>query len=217
MTIAAIIVAAGRGMRAGGKIPKQWQMLAGRPMIEHTIAAFAAAPGIARIVVVLHPDDQATYNLDDTGITIATGGADRSASVRNGLYSLDKTDTTKVLIHDAARPCVSQRLIADVIGALDHAQAAAPALAVTDALWVGQDARVSGTRDRSGLFLAQTPQGFHLGAILAAHADQGGNAADDVEVARAAGLEVVIVTGDADNLKVTTPGDFARAERILGA
>ncbi|PJE33512.1 2-C-methyl-D-erythritol 2,4-cyclodiphosphate synthase, partial [Pseudooceanicola lipolyticus] len=94
-------------------------------------------------------------------------------------------------------------------------QGAAPALVVTDALWTGQDGLVSGTRDRAGLFRAQTPQGFRFDEIRAAHAAHPGGAADDVEVARAYGIDVAIVPGDPDNLKVTLPGDFTRAERIL--
>jgi len=120
-----------------------------------------------------------------------------------------------VLIHDGARPLVSGRVIARVLAALDGAPAAAPALAVTDALWTGVQGRVSGTQDRSGLYRAQTPQGFHFDAILAAHRAHAGSAADDVEVARGAGLDVAIVEGEEDNLKLTFPGDFARAETIL--
>jgi 2-C-methyl-D-erythritol 4-phosphate cytidylyltransferase/2-C-methyl-D-erythritol 2,4-cyclodiphosphate synthase len=153
----------------------------------------------------------------DAGIWVAKGGNTRSASVRNGLSLLNKTRLDNVVIHDAARPCVSQRLINDVVAALDHAKAAAPALIVTDALWTGADKVVTGTQERAGLFRAQTPQGFDFRALVAAYDTFEGTAADDVEVARAAGLDVTIVAGDEDNLKVTQPGDFARAERILAA
>ncbi|NHX27866.1 bifunctional 2-C-methyl-D-erythritol 4-phosphate cytidylyltransferase/2-C-methyl-D-erythritol 2,4-cyclodiphosphate synthase, partial [Escherichia coli] len=103
-----------------------------------------------------------------------------------------------------------------VLDALATHPGAAPALPVTDALWRGQDGAVTASQPREGLFRAQTPQGFHLGAIRAAHAAHpGGAAADDVEVALAAGLDVAIVEGDETNLKITHPGDFARAARIL--
>ncbi|MEM7319636.1 MAG: 2-C-methyl-D-erythritol 2,4-cyclodiphosphate synthase, partial [Pseudomonadota bacterium] len=134
---------------------------------------------------------------------------------RNGLGALTSYDATRVLIHDAARPCVSARIITDVLAALETHEAAAPGLAVTDALWASADGCVTETRDRSGVFAAQTPQGFHYDRIVAAHAAHRGTAADDVEVARAAGVEVAIVPGDPDNLKITSPEDFERAEQIL--
>ena len=216
MTIAALIVAAGRGTRAGRAVPKQWCALAGDTVAGQTLRAFRANKAIERIVLVLHPDDQnQRARFDSQGYLTAVGGADRAESVRNGLAALDGTGTTRVLIHDVARPCVSQAVIAAVITTLDHAVGAAPALAISDALWTGADGYVTGTRDRSGLFRAQTPQGFHFDPICAAHAAHPGGAADDVEVARTAGIKVAIVPGDEDNLKITLPEDFARAERIL--
>jgi 2-C-methyl-D-erythritol 4-phosphate cytidylyltransferase/2-C-methyl-D-erythritol 2,4-cyclodiphosphate synthase len=119
-----------------------------------------------------------------------------------------------VLIHDVARPGIPAHVIDAVITALSSHQGAAPALAVTDALWRGDDL-VTGTVDREGLWRAQTPQGFHLNAILAAHRAHSGEAADDVAVARAAGIDVAIVPGDTANMKITGPGDFARAAKIL--
>lgn len=217
MTTAALIVAAGRGLRAGGDIPKQWQPIGSKTILDHTIKAFAHAPQVTRIVLVLHADDmQHRAHYEAAGIGVVTGGETRSESVRNGLKLLDDTGTKRVLIHDAARPCISQRLISDVIAALDHADAAAPALAVSDALWTGTDTQVTGTQDRAGLYRAQTPQGFSYPAICAAYECFDGTAADDVAVARAAGMTIRIVAGDEDNIKVTLPGDFARAKRILG-
>ncbi|MGJ5620833.1 bifunctional 2-C-methyl-D-erythritol 4-phosphate cytidylyltransferase/2-C-methyl-D-erythritol 2,4-cyclodiphosphate synthase [Sulfitobacter sp. MF3-043] len=214
MTTTALIVAAGRGTRAGGHAPKQWQMLAGTRVIDHTVAAFQNHPGIDRIVVVLHPDDMAhAASFEDQGITIAEGGADRATSVRNGLAALG--GETHVLIHDAARPCVSAQVISGVLDALVTASAAAPGLAITDALWRGADGRITGTTDRAGLFAAQTPQGFEVAAICAAHEAYAGTALDDVEVARAAGITVTMTPGDGDNIKITTADDFARAARIL--
>jgi len=217
MSIAAIIVAAGRGSRAGEGAPKQWRPLCGRRVIDHTLAAFAAVPEVTRIVAVLHPDEIGRI-APDARLTVVAGGATRAASVLSGLESLDGAGIGHVLIHDAARCCVRPELIARVLAALaGGAEAAAPALAVTDALWRGEGGTVTGTQDRAGLFRAQTPQGFAYPAILAAHRAHVGGAADDVAVARAAGHAVKIVDGDPDNLKITGPGDFARAERILTA
>lgn len=211
MTVAAIIVAAGRGTRAGGAVPKQWQLLAGQPVAAHSIAAFAELAD--QVILVVHPDDRARAAA--LGVPLVEGGATRDASVRSALEHLAGTGVTRVLIHDGARPLVSRALIARLIGALDQSVAAAPALPVTDALWQGTDLHVTGTQDRTGLWRAQTPQAFHFDAILAAHRAHPGGAADDVEVARAAGLDVAIVEGDDDNLKLTFAADFARAERIL--
>ncbi len=207
----AIIVAAGRGTRAGGDLPKQWQMLNGQPVLAHTLAAFAGLPR----VLVIHPDDRARAEAIAGDAQIVEGGATRDASVMNALLALEGRGVAHVLIHDGARPLVSAAVINRVRGALEASPAAAPALAVTDALWTGTQGLVSGTRDRTGLYRAQTPQGFHYDAILAAHRAHPGGAADDVEVARAAGLAVTIVEGDENNLKLTFPGDFDRAAAIM--
>ena len=209
MDTAVIIVAAGRGTRMGGDVPKQWQMLAGKPVLAHTVAAFAGFP----VVVVIHPDDRA--RAEALGVPLVEGGATRDASVLAGLKAVEGKGATRVLIHDGARPLVSRDLILRLVAALDAHEGAAPALAVTDALWRGDGGLVAGTVDRSGLWRAQTPQAFRLAPILAAHRTHPGGAADDVEVARAAGLDVAIVEGEETNLKLTFPGDFARAEAIL--
>lgn len=215
MTTAAIIVAAGRGLRAGGDLPKQWQMLAGRPTVAHALAAFA---GMTRVLVI-HPDDRA--HAESLGVELVAGGDTRSRSVSNALQALAGRGVSRVLIHDAARPLVTQALIQRVLAALDDHAGAAPALPVSDALWTGDGGLVNGSRDRAGLFRAQTPQGFHFDAILAAHlalkvaATDDVGVADDVAVAWAAGLKVAIVAGDEDNLKLTYAPDFVRAEAIL--
>lgn len=210
-TTAVLIVAAGRGTRAGGDLPKQWQMLGQRPVLAQTLDAFAGF----RRVLVIHPDDRARAEAIAGDAEIVTGGATRDASVRAGLEALDGRGIEHVLIHDGARPLVTAALIGRVLTALDHFPGAAPALAVSDALWTGAGGLVTGTRDRAGLYRAQTPQGFRFAPILAAHRAHAGGAADDVEVARAAGLDVAIVEGDEDNIKLTWPGDFARAARLL--
>lgn len=213
MSLAIIITAAGSGSRMGTGPAKQWRDLAGQPVIMRSIAAFK---GLGRIIVTVSPDDMPRA-LDLLGgqVTLVAGGTTRAASIRNALEALTGSGITRVLIHDGARPLVSRRVIDGVIAALDHAPAAAPALPVTDALWRGGE-QVSGLQDRAGLWRAQTPQGFHFDAILTAHRGGDPDAADDVALALAAGLRVDITEGCEDNLKLTYPGDFARAERILG-
>ena len=206
----ALVVAAGRGVRAGGEIPKQYRILAGRSVLSRAVAAFDSV--VDQVVVVVHPEDRHLARSALRGPVLVDGGATRAASVAAGLEAVR---TPHVLIHDAARPTVSRALIERVLDALGGSQAAAPALPVTDALWHG-DARVTGLQSREGLLRAQTPQGFHTRAIREAHAAHGASAADDVEVALAAGLDVAVVAGDEDNIKITAPEDFARAERILG-
>lgn len=215
MSIVAIIVAAGRGLRAGGAIPKQWQDLAGCSVVERSVLAFLRHPRVDRVVLVLHPEDVAAGRwTGPDAVIVVEGGAERAASVRAGLAAAGSAN--KVLIHDAARPLVSEALIDRVIAALDRHEGAAPALPVTDALWRGIEGQVSGTQSRDGLYRAQTPQGFGLAAIRDAHAAYRGPAADDVEVARAAGLNVAIVPGEEANLKITHPEDFSRALGHLG-
>lgn len=214
-TIAAIIVAAGRGTRAGEGLPKQWRDLCGRPVLAHTIDALRAA-GLGRFVLVIHPDDRGRAEaLDLAGVTLVEGGATRTESVRAALETLAGDPPAQVLIHDGARPLVSRAVVEGVIGGLAQAQAAAPALPVVDALWRGGDGVVAGGVDRTGLYRAQTPQGFDFETILAAHRAHRGDAPDDVEIARAAGIGVVITEGSEDNPKLTYPADFARAERLL--
>ena len=219
MTVTALIVAAGRGSRAGGDLPKQYQKLGHRPVLELTLHAFAAHRAVSDAVVVVHPEDHARFSRDivppkDFALRVVTGGATREASVGAGLDALP-FGASRVLIHDAARPLVSQTVIDGVLRGLESHPAAAPGVPVVDALWRGDAARVVGLADRTGLFRAQTPQGFHVAAIRAAHAAHQGTAADDVTVARAHGLDVTITAGEEDNLKITHPGDFARAEAIL--
>ncbi|GAA3877122.1 bifunctional 2-C-methyl-D-erythritol 4-phosphate cytidylyltransferase/2-C-methyl-D-erythritol 2,4-cyclodiphosphate synthase [Celeribacter arenosi] len=211
MKVAALIVAAGRGTRAGEGLPKQWRPLGTKRVIDHAIAAFRDKA--CQIVVVHHPDD-AEFCCDLDDVVLVHGCSTRSASVRAGLDAL-APDITHVLIHDAARALCPPHVIDDVIHALESHDGAAPGLAVTDALWTTSDGHVSGTAKRDGLFRAQTPQGFALPAITAAHAAFDGEAADDVEVARAAGIEVAITKGAEENFKITHADDFTRATAHL--
>jgi len=207
---AVVLVAAGRGSRMGGGLPKQWRDLGGKPVLAHTIAAFQ---GVGDVLLVIDPAD--AERAAALGLAHVAGGASRTQSVRAALEALASDPPERVLIHDGARPLVDRALIDRVLAALDHAPAAAPALVVSDALWTGAEGRVTGTRDRTGLYRAQTPQGFDFAAILQAHRAHPLDAADDVEIARAAGMEVRIVAGSDDNIKLTFPADFARAEALL--
>lgn len=209
-----ILTAAGRGSRAGGGLPKQWRSLAGRPVILHTLAAFHGWP----VVVTIHPEDRDLAARLLPGIPLIEGGETRAASVRAALEAMAGKGFERVMIHDAARPLLPAGILDRLSQALDHAPAAAPALPVTDALWRGAEGRVTGLQSREGLYRAQTPQAFHYEAILAAHrADPEGLAADDVALALGAGLDVEIIEGDEENLKLTYPADFTRAEAILKA
>ena len=215
MTVTAVIVAAGRGTRMGSKTPKQYHMLNGASVLTRTIERFLNHSSVSEVIVVIHCDDDALFD-DVVGlrdqVNVVYGGNTRGQSVRNGLGAVT---TDHVLIHDGARASVSDGIINGVIDALDDHVAAAPAVPVTDALWRGVDNTVTGTADRDGLYRAQTPQGFHTDTLRAAYDVDDGNAADDVAVARAAGIDVRITMGDDDNIKLTTPPDFVRAARVL--
>ncbi|MFQ5533222.1 MAG: bifunctional 2-C-methyl-D-erythritol 4-phosphate cytidylyltransferase/2-C-methyl-D-erythritol 2,4-cyclodiphosphate synthase [Sphingomonadales bacterium] len=224
MTVAAIIVAAGRGRRFGGELPKQYVEIAGKPVLYRTAAAFAGHPAIDRVVVVINPADRSLYDEAVAGLDLdepADGGASRQESVLRGLESLI-TDGRKapkfVLIHDAARPFVSPALIDRVIDGLARAPCALPALAVCDTLKRSRDGFVEQTVDRTGLWRAQTPQGFHFNAILEAHRQVIGlELTDDAAVAEHAGLKIALVEGDEENFKVTMTEDQERAERLLSS
>lgn len=209
-----VITAAGKGLRAGGAVAKQWQELGGQPVLARTVAAFR---GFGHVVVVVAPEDMAqAVALFQGRVTLVAGGATRSASVAAGLRALAGAgDIRYALIHDGARPLVPAAVIGGVVDALRAgAVAAAPGLAVSDALWRGT-VRVEGFAARDGLVRAQTPQGFDLATILAAHETFPDGAADDVELAHRAGMAVEITPGSEDNLKITWPGDLDRAARIL--
>ncbi len=224
--VAALVVAAGRGARMGGGVPKQYRDLAGRPVLARTLAAFLRHPRVDRVVVAIHPDDRALYDaavagLDDQRLLPpVSGGATRQASVRAGLEALGEARPFAVLVHDAARPLVSATTIDAVLAALGDNDGALPALAVTDTLKrAGPDGRVVETHPRDGLFRAQTPQGFRFAALLAAHraaaATGAPEATDDAAVAERAGLAVAIVLGERDNFKITTERDLEAARRML--
>jgi 2-C-methyl-D-erythritol 4-phosphate cytidylyltransferase/2-C-methyl-D-erythritol 2,4-cyclodiphosphate synthase len=223
MDTVAIIVAGGRGVRARGGLPKQYRQLGGQPLLRRTIACFARHPSVDALRVVIHPDDAGLYAESAAGFDLLPpvhGGAQRQDSSRNGLESLSDLNPVNVLIHDAARPFADEGTIQRVIDTLsDETPAALAAIPVSDTLKRADEAdRVAGTVDRTRLWRAQTPQGFRYAAILAAHRSQAGrDLTDDAAVAEAAGLPVKLVPGSPDNIKVTMPEDFSRAERFLAA
>jgi 2-C-methyl-D-erythritol 4-phosphate cytidylyltransferase/2-C-methyl-D-erythritol 2,4-cyclodiphosphate synthase len=217
MTVAAIVVAAGKGVRAGGALPKQFAPLCGKPMFEHSVGALSSHPDVTDIVVVIgngqedrvrrKPVESVNY------VNFVTGGAERRDSVRAGLESLVGTGVTRVLIHDAARPFLPAAVIDALLAALDHAPGAVPVLPVADTLAQG-DTALGDNVPRAGLNRIQTPQAFHFDAILAAHrawpADE--EATDDAQMLRRMGQDVMLVPGDPMLEKITHPADFAAAE-----
>ena len=215
MIVHALIVAGGRGVRAGDGVPKQYRPLGGKLVLRHSVETLLAHPGIAGVQVVIHPDDRDLYEAALAGLALPApidGGATRQRSVLNGLEALD--GATHVLIHDAARPLVTAAMIDRVLAALATSDGAAPALPVVDSLRSG-DGFVDGEVSRDRLHRVQTPQGFAYHPILAAHRAADPAASDDVAVARAAGIAVALVTGDERAFKLTTPEDFARADSML--
>jgi 2-C-methyl-D-erythritol 4-phosphate cytidylyltransferase / 2-C-methyl-D-erythritol 2,4-cyclodiphosphate synthase len=219
--IYAVIVAAGRGTRFGGTLPKQYLPLAGRPVLRHAAAAFAAHPRIAGVAVVIRDEDRARFAAATEGLALlppVAGGAERQDSVRLGLEALIPHAPERVLIHDGARPLPDAALIDRVIDALDGAAAAIPALPLGDTIKRVADGVVRETVERAQLWRAQTPQGFHFAAIRVAHPPPAGQLlTDDAAVAEAAGIAPVVVPGSEDNLKVTTAHDLAAAERLVAA
>jgi 2-C-methyl-D-erythritol 4-phosphate cytidylyltransferase / 2-C-methyl-D-erythritol 2,4-cyclodiphosphate synthase len=217
----ALIVAAGRGSRFGGALPKQYLPLGGVMVLHHAVAAFARHPRIAEVVVAIRPEDLDTFHQAVAGLPVlppVAGGPTRQDSVRLGLEALAAHRPQLVLIHDGARPFADAALIDRVIDGLGRAQAAIPALAIRDTLKRGENGWVRETVDRSELWRAQTPQGFRFDAILAAHrALCGRELTDDSAVAEAAGLNPLLVAGSEGNLKVTTVEDLVAAERFLAA
>jgi 2-C-methyl-D-erythritol 4-phosphate cytidylyltransferase / 2-C-methyl-D-erythritol 2,4-cyclodiphosphate synthase len=217
----ALIVAAGRGTRLGGTLPKQYMPLAGKPLLRYAAEALAGHPDVSGVRVVMHPDDAALYSAATAGLALlppVPGGAARQDSVRLGLESLAEHAPDRVLIHDGARPFLDHGTVGRVLAALDDAAAAIPALPIRDTVKRGREGAIVETLDRAALWRAQTPQGFRYRPILEAHrAAAGLDLPDDAAVAERAGLTVRLVAGSEDNVKVTTAEDLARAERRLAA
>ena len=215
--VAAVVVAAGRGVRAGGAAPKQYRQVRGAPVIRHALSLFIDHPEIELVQPVIQRDDDAAFAEATAGLplrTAAIGGATRQISVRSGLEALEREQPRIVLVHDAARPFTSPALISRAIVAGADG-AAVPGLALTDTIKeVDADGRVVDTLDRSRLRAVQTPQAFLYDGLLAAHrrASVAGrdDFTDDAALAEWAGIAVTIFEGEAGNMKLTTEEDFAR-------
>ena len=228
MTTAALIVAAGRGLRSGsGSTPKQYAVIGAAPVLRHTLRAFQTHAAIDHIQVVIHPDDGGLYRESlalDAGKVCPPvhGGATRQASVLAGLEALSALKPDMVLIHDAARPFVPAETISNIIAALSSETGAIAAVKLADTLKrANDDGSIAGTADRTALWRAQTPQGFHFDAILAAHRAAGSagrdDFTDDAAIAEWAGLRVVLVEDSGNNIKLTTKDDLAMADRRTAA
>ena len=223
----AIIVAAGRGARAGAGGPKQYRPLAGEAVLSRTVRAFLDHPGVDAVRVIIHADDGDLYAEAMAGLLShkklrppVPGGKERQDSVRLGLESLEGAAPSLVLIHDAARPFIDAATISRVIDAARMNGGAIAALPVFDTLKKadsGAHPCIDDTVSREGLWRAQTPQGFRFDAILAAHRAVTGQAlTDDAAVAERAGIRVSLVAGSPDNMKITQAEDFGMAEILLG-
>jgi 2-C-methyl-D-erythritol 4-phosphate cytidylyltransferase/2-C-methyl-D-erythritol 2,4-cyclodiphosphate synthase len=222
---AAILVAAGRGLRAGSAGPKQYRSIGGKTVIFRAMEPFCRHPGIFAVQPVVNPDDAAMFNEAVSQLRHeppAKGGATRQGSVHAGLEALASQKPEVVLIHDAARPFVSAALISRAINAAARTGAAIPAIPVADTVkLVGETGNVEATPERARLRIAQTPQAFRFDIILEAHrraAREGrSDFTDDAALAEWAGLTVATFEGDPANMKLTTPEDFVREEARLGA
>lgn len=215
---AAIVVAAGSGNRVGGDVPKQYRLLGGKALLRHSVERLISHPGIGRVIVVIAEGQEALAQkaLNGLNVSLATGGDTRRVSVLSGIEALAGNQPDYVLIHDAARPFLSEHVIDRLISALGDAQAACPTLPVTDTL-AKSDGHIGDTVDRDTLTRIQTPQAFHYAAIRNAHRAWAGKEepTDDIQVARANGVAAVAVEGDPMLNKLTYEADFAIAEAQL--
>ncbi|MCD7060993.1 bifunctional 2-C-methyl-D-erythritol 4-phosphate cytidylyltransferase/2-C-methyl-D-erythritol 2,4-cyclodiphosphate synthase [Pelagibacterium xiamenense] len=224
--IAVIIVAGGAGARAatqGDSLPKQYRPIVGRPLLARTIEAFLAMDRVSLVLPVIGSDHKTLYEALGLAhhklLPPVVGGSTRQMSGLAGLDALEAAAPDIVLIHDAARPFVSASLVDSVVTALADAEGAVPVTLVTDTIKRSVDGKtVGGTEDRTQLFAAQTPQGFRYRDILKAHrraVEFSDGFTDDAAIAEWAGLRVVLSEGSTRNIKITLPGDFERAERML--
>jgi 2-C-methyl-D-erythritol 4-phosphate cytidylyltransferase / 2-C-methyl-D-erythritol 2,4-cyclodiphosphate synthase len=215
--VAAIVVAAGRGVRAGNGVPKQYREVRGAPVVRHALRLFVDHPQVTLVQPVIHRDDGASFAAAAAGLKLRTpafGGATRQISVRAGLEALENDQPDIVLVHDAARPFTSGALISRAIAA-GAGGAAIPGLVLTDTIKeVDAQGRVVATRDRNRLRTVQTPQAFLYRDLLAAHRRAGeagrDDFTDDAALAEWAGMAVTVFDGEAGNMKLTTEEDFAR-------
>jgi 2-C-methyl-D-erythritol 4-phosphate cytidylyltransferase / 2-C-methyl-D-erythritol 2,4-cyclodiphosphate synthase len=222
MSTAVVIVAAGTGSRAGGDLPKQYQLIGGKPVLWWTLKAFCDHPGVSHVQTVIGPGQEALFAEASAGLPIEpaiTGGKTRQESCRLGIEALARYAPQKILIHDGARPFASQDLISHVIAHLERFQGVIPAMPVSDTLKLAPGGLIARTVPRDAMWAAQTPQGFRFEDIRAAHRDAhaSGDATltDDAAVAERAGLEVAVIPGRAENRKLTLAEDITLADRQL--
>jgi 2-C-methyl-D-erythritol 4-phosphate cytidylyltransferase / 2-C-methyl-D-erythritol 2,4-cyclodiphosphate synthase len=218
MRCVALLMAAGSGSRFGAPQPKQYSILAGRPVIRHAAEALLREGGVDALLPICAPDMAATVTAALEGLPFlapVAGGATRQASVRAGLEALAGDPPSVVLVHDAARPVVPAGTVAALMAALEDHPGAIPAQPVSDTLKRGNGGLILETVPRAGLFRAQTPQAFRFELLLAAHRGAAAEATDDAQLLEAAGLAVVLVPGHESNVKITWPEDLARMEAAL--
>jgi 2-C-methyl-D-erythritol 4-phosphate cytidylyltransferase / 2-C-methyl-D-erythritol 2,4-cyclodiphosphate synthase len=224
--VAAVVVAAGRGQRAGGDIPKQYRRIGGAPVIRATLSAFSAHPDVGLVQPVIHSADNELFRVASSGLQKLSkpvaGGTTRQSSVHAGLQALQADAPEIVLIHDAARPFLSSALISRAIAGARAHGAAAPGIAVADTVKkIDGAALVIETLDRGSLRMVQTPQAFGFALIADAHrrAASAGRTefTDDAALAEWAGHRVLMFEGEPGNVKLTTNDDFARAELLSAA
>jgi 2-C-methyl-D-erythritol 4-phosphate cytidylyltransferase len=215
----ALVPCAGTGSRAGTNGPKQYERIAGHPMVWHTLAAFGAVKRISRTLVVVAPGDGFFERHHTSALVVACGGATRAASVRNGLYELGRAGANPrdwVLVHDAARCLITPALIDSLIDACSgDAVGGLLARQLVDTLKQEEGGRVAATLDRQDKWLAQTPQMFRLGMLLEALERAGANVTDEASAIEGLGHRPLLVPGGTQNFKVTYPDDFALAEAVL--
>ena len=217
----ALIPCAGTGSRSGADRPKQYQPLAGKPMVLHTLAAFAGVARLSDVLVVLAPDDAFFASLEAGTLLTYCGGDTRAASVFNGLAVLLQHGAARhdwVLVHDAARCLITAAQIDNLIDACTHdAVGGLLAHRLADTLKSEVNGRVACTLDRSDKWLAQTPQMFRIGTLIDALRQVGEQVTDEASAIEATGAQPLLVAGNAQNFKVTYPEDFALAEAVLTA
>ena len=215
----ALVVAAGRGHRLGGSVPKQYLPMGGRAVIRHCLETLTDHPRIDGVRAVIHPDDRSLFDEACAGLTLlepAHGGVSRQESVWLGLQSLRPLDPEIVLVHDAARPFLDNAVIDDVIDALSQYTGAIAAVPVRDTVKRANGRIIHETVDRSNLWRAQTPQGFRFDALLSAHeAAAGKQVTDDAAIVEHAGGSVFLVEDRERNFKITTQADLEQANAIL--
>jgi 2-C-methyl-D-erythritol 4-phosphate cytidylyltransferase / 2-C-methyl-D-erythritol 2,4-cyclodiphosphate synthase len=224
MSVAAVIVAGGSGLRAGGELPKQYQLIGGKPVIRWTLEAFLSHPLVTYVQTVIGDGHEALFDEATRGLALprpVRGGGNRQDSCRIGVEACVAEKPAKVLIHDAARPFVSHGVISNVIAELDRSDAVVPGLPVADTMKFAPDGVIVRTVDRGSMWFVQTPQGFTFERILAAHRQAARDAkegfTDDAAVAEYAGLQVRIAAGDQANKKLTTAHDVRTADKDLAA